>query len=60
MFRNYIIGTHFKVVIDHNGLKALVHKATFEGKLAHYAVNLLVLILKSFTVVVKKILLLTH
>ena len=33
-FRLYIMGTHFKVVTDHNPLKALVHKATLEGRLA--------------------------
>ena len=33
-FRLYVMGTHFKVVTDHNALKALVHKATLENKLA--------------------------
>ena len=33
-FRLYLMGTHFKVVLDHNALKALVNKATLEGWLA--------------------------
>ena len=33
-FRSYVMGTRFKVVTDHNALKALVNKATLEGKLA--------------------------
>ena len=36
-FRLYVMGTHFKVVTDHNALKALVHKATLEGRLAQWA-----------------------
>ena len=33
-FRLYVMGTRFKVMTDCNALKALVHKATLEGKLA--------------------------
>ena len=33
-FRLYVMGTRFKVVTDHNALKALVNKATLEGRLA--------------------------
>ena len=36
-FRSYVMGTRFKVVTDHNALKALVHKATLEGRLARWA-----------------------
>ena len=36
-FRSYVMGTYFKVVTDHNALKALVHKATLEGRLAQWA-----------------------
>ena len=36
-FRSYDMGTRFKVVTDHNALKALVHKATLEGRLARWA-----------------------
>ena len=36
-FRSYVMGTRFKVVTDHNALKALVHKATLEGRLAQWA-----------------------
>ena len=31
------MGTRFKVVTDHNALKALVHKTTLEGRLAQWA-----------------------
>ena len=54
------MGTQFKVVTDHNALKALVSKASLEGNLACWADFLKGLILKSFTVKVRKILLLTH
>ena len=30
-FRSYVMGTQFKVVTDHNALKALVSKASLEG-----------------------------
>ena len=30
-FRLYVMGTRFKVVTNHNALKALVNKATLEG-----------------------------
>ena len=33
-FRLYIMGIRFKVVTDHNALKALIHKANLEGMLA--------------------------
>ena len=33
-FRLYVTGTCYKVVTDHNALKALVNKATLEGRLA--------------------------
>ena len=33
-FRFYVMGSIFKAVTDHNALKALVHKATLEGRLA--------------------------
>ena len=36
-FRLYVMGTCFKVVTDHNALKALVHKATLQGRLAQWA-----------------------
>ena len=36
-FRLYSMGTHFKVVTDYNVLKALVYKATLEGRLAQWA-----------------------
>ena len=36
-FRLYVMGTRFKVVTDHNALKALIHKATLEGRLAQWA-----------------------
>ena len=32
--RLYVMGTRFKVVTDHNVLKALVNKASLEGQLA--------------------------
>ena len=31
MFMLYVMGTRFKVVTDHNALKALVNKASLEG-----------------------------
>ena len=31
------MGTRFKIVIDHNALKALVNKASLEGRLACWA-----------------------
>ena len=36
-FKSYIMGTRFKVVTDHNALKALVSKASLEGQLACWA-----------------------
>ena len=39
-FRLYVMGTHFKVVTDHNALKALVHKATLEGRSACWRIFL--------------------
>ena len=33
-FKLYVMGTRFKVVTDHNALKALVNKALLEGWLA--------------------------
>ena len=36
-FKLYVMGTHFKVVTDHNTLKALVNKAYLEGWLAQWA-----------------------
>ena len=36
-FKLYIMGTRFKVVTDHNTLKALVNKASLEGWLACWA-----------------------
>ena len=30
-FKSYVMGTRFKVVTDHNALKALVNKASLEG-----------------------------
>ena len=33
-FKSYIMGTRYKVVIDHNMLKALVNKASLKGQLA--------------------------
>ena len=36
-FKSYVMGTRFKVVTDHNALKALVSKASLEGWLACWA-----------------------
>ena len=36
-FKSYIMGTRFKVVTDHNALKALVNKAFLKGQLACWA-----------------------
>lgn len=36
-FKSYIMGTHFKVLTDHNTLKAHVNKASLEGQLACWA-----------------------
>ena len=36
-FKSYIMSTHFKVVTDHNALKALMKKASLEGQLAFWA-----------------------
>ena len=36
-FKSYVMGTRFKVVTDHNALKALVNKASLEGWLACWA-----------------------
>ena len=36
-FRSYFMGTQFKVVTDHNALKALASKASLEGWLACWA-----------------------
>ena len=36
-FRFYIMGTHFKVVTEHNALIALENKATLSGWLACWA-----------------------
>ena len=33
-FRLYVMVTHFKVMTDHNAIKALLNKATLEGRLA--------------------------
>ena len=33
-FKSYVMGTRFKVMTDHNALKALVNKASLEGRLA--------------------------
>ena len=59
-FRLYVMGTRFKVVTDHNALKALVHKATLRGRLACWADFLMGFDFQSFTVEVKRILLQTH
>ena len=37
MFTSYVMRTRFKVVTDHNALKALVSKASLEGRLACWA-----------------------
>ena len=36
-FKSYIMCTRFKVVTDHNALKALVNKASLKGQLACWA-----------------------
>ena len=36
-FKSYVIGTRFKVVTDHNALKAIVSIASMEGWLACWA-----------------------
>ena len=57
-FKSYIMGTRFKVVTDHNTLKALVNKASLKGHLALWADYLMVLIWILFSVEVKIMLLL--
>ena len=54
------MGTHFKVVTDHDTLKAQMNKATLKGRLACWVDFLMGFDFKIIYCVVKKILLLTH
>ena len=35
-FRNYLLGSHFKMFIDHSALKYMVNKSVLEGKICHW------------------------
>ena len=59
-FRLYIKGTQFKVLTDHNALKALLSKASLEGWLACWADFLMGFNFEIITVEVRKMLLPTH
>ena len=54
-FKLYVMGTRFKVVTDHNALKALVSKASLEGRLACWADFLMGFDFKIIYVKVRKV-----